>query len=195
MIIGITGGVGAGKSQVLSILKEEYQAAVLIADEIGHLLMEPGQVCYRQIIAEFSEGILREDNTIDRSQLSALVFGDEERLEKLNRIIHPAVKEYIKTQIADIYAKEPEKLIVIEAALLLEDHYEEICDEIWYIYADEATRRKRLKESRGYSDEKIDSIMKNQLSEAEFRKNCQKTINNSGSLTKTREELKKALEF
>lgn len=195
MIIGITGGVGAGKSQVLSILKEEYHAAVLFADEIGHLLMKPEQDCYMRIVEEFGESILREDKTIDRAKLSALVFDNEERLKKLNRIIHPAVKEYIRAQIADIYAKEQGKLIVIEAALLIEDNYDEICDEIWYIYADEATRRKRLKESRGYSDEKIDSIMKNQLSEAEFRKYCKKTIDNSKSLAKTREELKKALEF
>lgn len=195
MVIGITGGVGAGKSQVLSLLKEEYNAEVLIADEIAHILMEPEQDCYRQIIAEFSESILSEDNTIDRSKLSTLVFNNKERLKKLNQIVHPGVKNYIREQITDIYEKNPEKLIVIEAALLIEDHYEEICDEIWYIYADESIRRKRLKESRGYSDEKIDSIMKNQLSEAEFRKNCKKTINNSGSLAKTREELKKALEF
>lgn len=195
MVIGITGGVGTGKSQVLSLLREEYNADVLIADEIAHILMEPGQDCYQQIIAEFGELILRENNTIDRSRLSTLVFSNKESLKKLNQIVHPGVKKYIREQITDIYAENPEKLIVIEAALLLEDHYEEICDEIWYIYADEVTRRKRLKESRGYSDEKINSIMKNQLSEAEFRKNCKKTIDNSGSLAKTREELKKALEF
>ncbi len=195
MVIGITGGVGAGKSQVLSILKSEYDAVVLIADEIAHVLMEPGQSCYMRIVEEFGEAILREDDTIDRSMLSGLVFNNEDRLKKLNQIVHPGVKSYIREQIASVHKDNPNQLIVIEAALLIEDHYEEICDEIWYIYADEATRRKRLMESRGYSDEKIDSIMKNQLSEAEFRKNCQKTIDNGGSLAKTREELKKALEF
>lgn len=195
MIIGITGGVGAGKSQVLSILKEDYAAVLLIADEIAHVLMEPEEVCYRQIVQEFGETILKKDKTIDRPALSSLVFHQKEQLQKLNQIVHPCVKHYIREQIAAIHAANPEQLIVIEAALLIEDHYDEICDEIWYVYADEETRRRRLKESRGYTDERISSMMKIQLSEEEFRRNCKKVINNSESLLKTREELQKALEF
>lgn len=195
MVIGITGGVGAGKSQVLEILQNLYAAALLIADDIAHTLMEPGQSCYAQIVEEFGEGILNEDQTINRSLLSALVFHRQEQLKRLNRIVHPCVKDYIVEQIAAIQAQTPDRLIVIEAALLIEDHYEKICDEIWYVYADEETRRRRLKESRGYTDERIDSMMRNQLSESEFREKCQKTIDNSGSLSKTKEELKKALAF
>lgn len=195
MVIGITGGVGAGKSQVLALLEQEFHAALLVADTIGHQVMEPGHRCYEWIIEEFGTDILTEEKAIDRKKLSAIVFSDEVRLKKLNSIIHPAVKEYIRSEISRIHKEQPSRIIVIEAALLIEDHYDEICDEIWYIYASEDIRRKRLKESRGYSDEKIDSIMKNQLSEAEFRQNCQKIINNSGTLTETLQELKKALEF
>lgn len=195
MVIGITGGVGAGKSQVLSILKEEYDAVLLIADDIAHTLMKPEESCYRQLVREFGETILKKDKTIDRPALSSMVFHQKELLQKLNQIVHPCVKDYIREQIAAVYAANPKQLIVIEAALLIEDHYDEICDEIWYVYADEETRRSRLKESRGYTDERISSMMKNQLSEEEFRRNCKKVIDNSKSLLKTREELQKALEF
>ena len=92
-------------------------------------------------------------------------------LEKLNAIVHPAVKEYIKRAIE----KEREygtPFFVIEAALLIEDKYDEICDELWYIYADEQTRIERLKLHRGYSEEKIRDLFANQLSEEEFFQHC-----------------------
>ena len=81
----------------------------------------------------------------------------------------------------------------IEAALLIEDHYDKIVDELWYIYADEDIRRKRLKESRGYSDEKIDGIFDSQSSDDTFRKHCSVVIDNSGSIKETREQIKQYL--
>ena len=89
--IGITGGVGAGKSTVLDFLEEKYQAYVMKADEIGHLVMEPGQSCYEPVIALFGRQIIKNDKTIDRRQVSDVVFSHPELLEKLNQIIHPAV--------------------------------------------------------------------------------------------------------
>lgn len=195
MVIGVTGGVGAGKSQVLALLEQEFHAVLLVADAIGHQVMEPGQHCYERIIQEFGTGILTKEKTIDRSVLGRMVFSDAFCLKKLNGIVHPAVKAYICEEISRIQKEEPSRLIVIEAALLIEDHYDVICDELWYVDTEETIRRKRLKESRGYSDEKIDSIMKNQLSEEEFRLNCHKIIHNSGTLAETLQELKKALEF
>lgn len=195
MVIGITGGVGAGKSQVLTLFKQELDAEILVADDIAHQLMEPGHSCYERIAEEFGREILSEDDRIDRKKLADIVFSDAIRLKKLNKIVHPMVKEYIRGEISCIQLEDPTKLIVIEAALLIEDHYDEICDEIWYVYASEEVRRERLKKNRGYSDEKIDSILKNQLSEEEFRNGCRKIIDNSGSLAETLQDLKKALEF
>lgn len=195
MVIGITGGIGAGKSQVLSLMKQEFGAQLLVADDIAHQLTEPGHSCYEHIVDEFGRDVLAADGSIDRKRLAEIVFADPVRLKRLNRIVHPMVKEYIRGEISCIRLEDPAKIIVIEAALLIEDHYDEICDEIWYVYASEEIRRERLKKSRGYTDEKIDEIMKNQLSDEEFRKSCQKTIDNSGSLAETLLELKKALEF
>ena len=114
------------------------------------------------------------------------MFGDEKLLSALNAIVHPEVKKHVKERIlsclrssASGETKRSDPLIVIEAALLLEDHYDAICDEIWYVYAGEDVRRERLISGRGYSDEKIDRIFANQRSEESFRACCALTIDNS----------------
>ena len=111
--IGITGGVGAGKSTVLDFLEEKYQAYVMKADEIGHLVMEPGQSCYEPVIALFGRQIIKNDKTIDRRQVSDVVFSHPELLEKLNQIIHPAVKQYIREQLA-VKRQQGQKICVPE---------------------------------------------------------------------------------
>jgi dephospho-CoA kinase len=95
--------------------------------------------------------------------------------------VHPAVKEYVKEQFAKEQAAGKLDVLVVEAALLIEEHYDEICDELWYIYTTEANRRIRLKANRGYSDEKIDNIFNSQLSEEEFRAHCVEVIDNNGT--------------
>lgn len=183
-IIGITGGIGSGKSRVLTYLKEAFSAVICQADHVAHILQEPKGACYEEIRAYFGDDILNEDKTIDRAKLGQIVFADNAKLLQLNRIVHPAVKEYISRQI-QIEKEAGTSYFVLEAALLLEEHYEQICDEIWYIYCDEKTRRQRLVASRQYSNEKIDAIMASQLSEADFRKGCQIVIDNSGNFEDT----------
>ena len=98
-IIGITGGVGSGKSQVLSFMKERYGAVICQADQVAWKLQEPGCVCYEKIVAHFGTEILREDRTINRGILGEIVFGNAEEMAVLNGIVHPEVKAYIKEQI------------------------------------------------------------------------------------------------
>ena len=184
-VIGITGGVGAGKSEILKYLKEKYGAIVVEADKVGHLLMEPGGACYYTIVEKFGSSVLNGDQTINRSKLAKIVFASEALLGELNKIIHPRVKSYIVSEIAKERAYHRTKYFVVEAALLLEDHYDVICDELWYIHTDEKVRAARLKESRGYDDEKIASICANQKSPEEFRSACQVEIDNSGNLADT----------
>lgn len=189
-ILGITGGIGSGKSEVLRILQEEYGAEVIKADIVAHELMEPGQEVYRQVIAAFGREILHPDGRIDRSLLGRLVFGREEKRQLLNRLTHPAVKQEILRRIVDSRTA----FLVIEAALLLEEHYEEICGEIWYVYADRETRFARLADSRGYTRKRAQAIMDRQLSEDDWRKRCQATVDNSGSLEQLRTELARLLQ-
>ena len=192
-IIGITGGVGAGKSAILGYLKEEYGAVVIEADKVGHLLMEPGKTCYDSIVEKFGKSILNEDQTINRGKLGGIVFADSKLLDVLNKIIHPGVKSYIISEIEKEKIAAKTRYFVVEAALLLEDHYDVICDELWYIHTDEAVREKRLKETRGYDDEKIAGIMANQKTPEEFRSACQVVIDNSGNLSDTYRQIEKQL--
>lgn len=192
-VIGITGGVGAGKSEILRYLKEKYCAMVVEADKVGHFLMEPGGACYYSIVEKFGSSILNADQTINRGKLGKIVFADPALLEALNKIIHPRVKSHIVSEIAKERAYHRTEYFVVEAALLLEDHYDVICDELWYIHTDEAVREKRLKETRGYDDEKIADIMANQKSPEEFRSACQIVIDNSGDLTDTYRQIDEQL--
>ena len=125
-VIGVTGGVGAGKSTVLGILEEDFQAYVIQADQLGHILMEPGEECYDAVIALFGKEIIKKDKTIDRRRISDVVFTDKDMLLKLNGIIHPAVKQ----RILDLLGEQKEagrEICVVEAALFLEENYQEFC--------------------------------------------------------------------
>lgn len=180
-IIGITGGVGAGKSTILDYLSQKYDAYVIQADKIGHLVMEPGGLCYEHVIALFGRQIIKNDKTIDRKQVSDVVFGNELMRQSLDAIIHPAVKTYILEEIRK-QRQAGCRLLVIEAALLLEEHYEEFCNNVWYIHTDAEIRIRRLMDSRGYTREKAESIIARQGSEEFFRKHSDYVIINNGDL-------------
>ncbi len=190
--IGITGGVGAGKSTVLDFLAEKYQAYVMKADEIGHLVMEPGQECYEPVIALFGKQIIKDDKTIDRRQVSDVVFSHPDMLERLNEIIHPAVKRYIRRQL-ELKRQQGQKTCVVEAALLLEDHYQEFCDTIWYIHTDQEIRIRRLMENRGYTREKSISIIASQAPEEFFRANADYVVVNNTDLKETWQQIEEGI--
>ena len=178
-IIGVTGGVGAGKSTILDYLEKQYGAKVILADLVGHEVMEPGQEAYAQVIKAFGQEVVAPDGTIDRKKLGTIVFADEKKRMILNHIIHPAVLQEILHRLQEAkLAKLP--VAVVEAALFLEENYDAFCDETWYIYTDENVRRQRLKESRGYSDERIDQIFRSQKTHEEFQQRCQFMIDNNG---------------
>lgn len=178
-ILGITGGVGAGKSTILSYLARQYGARVIELDKAAHLCMQPGTSCYEQIAERFGQKILAEDGSINRPALSKIVFADRKEVEALNHIVHPAVKAYIRGEIHREQENGTAPFVVLEAALLLEDHYDEICDEIWYVYVEDGVRIQRLQASRGYTPEKTRAVLKNQKSDQEFRRFCQFVIDNS----------------
>ena len=178
-VIGITGGIGAGKSTVLQILKEEWDACVIEADKVGHQVMEPGGCCYDEVIRLFGTGIIKNDKTIDRKRVSDVVFQEAGKREALNEVIHPAVKKEIRERLRQ-EKERGRKLSVVEAALLLEDHYEEICDEIWAVCTDKEIRIRRLMESRGYSREKCESIMAAQQTDEYYLERADFVISNNG---------------
>ena len=192
--IGITGGVGAGKSAILDYLKNKPDTKVMLADEIAHELMVPGTQCYDRLKAEFgTEDIYQKDGFFDRIKLAQVIFSDDEKRKKLNGIVHPAVRKYVIGQAAYERKEGKIKLLVLEAALLIEEHYDEICDELWYIYTSEENRRIRLKKQRNYSDEKISEIFNSQLTDEKFRKACRVVIDNNGTIEAAAAQIEAAL--
>jgi len=193
-IIGVTGGVGAGKSEILHYIETHYNARVLLADEAAHAIEAPGGAIYEPLIqlldrypVPVTDGaeaapITLPDGMINKPEMARRIFSVPELLEQVNQLVHPAVKTYILDESAREKKAGRLDFFIVEAALLIEAGYKEHMDELWYIYCDENERRRRLRASRGYSDEKIDNILRSQLSEQEFRDNADVVIDNSGSI-------------
>lgn len=177
-IIGITGGVGSGKSSVLKYLEEVYQATVIQADEVGKMVQKAGNKAYESIVAQFGLDAVGTDGELDRGYLAQVIYADETKRKLMNDIVHPIVKAFISEQI-EIERAYGTSYVIIEAAILIESKLAEMCNELWYIYADESVRIKRLMESRNYTEEKCKMIMASQLSEEELRSHCSVCIDNS----------------
>ena len=192
-VIGITGGVGAGKSVVLNYLKEKYPCEVLVADDIGNEVKMPGGRCYEAFIELVGQEIVKEDGTIDRAKAAEIIFADDALLDKVNALIHPAVKEEIRERTAQVKAEGKVKFIFIEAALLIEAGYVPDLDELWYVCAGEKLRMKRLMEGRGYSTERIEGIMEQQLKDEEFRRYADRVIVNDGTMEELKEQIDKIM--
>lgn len=187
-ILGITGGVGSGKSTVLNILEQKYNATIIQADLVAKELMKPGQASYQAVVRAFGTDILLPDGTIDRRKLASIVFGDEAKLQLLNSLTHPLVEEETRRRI-----EAADGLIVLEAALPKEAAFGRLCDAVWYIHVPSDIRIHRLMESRGYTRENCLQIMANQLSEEEFTKLSDVVIENSGSTEETEAQIARNL--
>lgn len=192
-IIGITGGIGAGKSQVLQYIKEHYNCRIILADDVGNEVKLPGKICYNELVELLGDDILDEKGFIQKEKMASKIFSDQELLTKVNGIIHPAVQDYILEEIAKEKKAGSCDFFFLEAALLIECGYASHVDEMWYVYADEEVRRQRLRNNRHYSDDKITNIMKGQLGEEEFRKHCHVIIDNSSDLKETEKQIDKIL--
>lgn len=177
MVIGMAGGVGSGKSTVLAIIREHYDVQICMADELGHCAMEQGTAAYKDIVREFGRLVLREDETIDRNVLAEIVYGDSGRLAALNGIIHPYVRQEIQRRIRQC---PPERVFVLESAILFEAGCAVLCDEVWGVLTEDEIRIWRLMEGRGYSREKAVGIMRCQMSNRELAGRCDRILVNDG---------------
>lgn len=193
-VIGITGGVGSGKSELLFYIKEHYCCEIVFADSLAKELQEPGEACYAPLVSLLGEEILGADKRISKEKMAEKIFGKEELLKKVDEMVHPPVVSEIKKRIAAAAEEGKISLFFVEAALLIENGFDKICDEMWYIYAREDVRRERLSLSRGYTKEKTDAIMEKQLSEEAFCSACQVVIDNSGPLADSIRQIEKVLE-
>ena len=187
--IGITGGIGAGKSEILHYIGERYKCEIYLADEVAHLVKQPGTRGYEELVKLLGTDAVAADGQIDKAVMADKIFARPELLEQVNGIIHPAVREYLLQRLELARNKGETELFFVEAALLIECGYLALVDEMWYIYADESVRRDRLRRTRGYDEERISRIMAKQLSEKVFRENCDFVIENSGSFEESRRQI------
>ena len=193
-VYGITGGAGTGKSEVIKMLQQNFGGCVIMSDEVARELMQKGNLSYQLIVEYFGSDILMDDGEIDRKKLADHVFNNKEALEKLNSMTHPYVKDEIRKLIAEAEASGECRFVALESAILLECGYEDICDEFWYVYTKPEIRRQRMKETRNYSDEKVDSVMRNQQPDEVFFEQCSFVIKNNTTLSDVYAQLKEKLD-
>lgn len=178
-VIGVAGGVGSGKSTVLDILRRKHDAVICMADELGHEVIRPGTAGFDRIRETFGEAILSSDGEIDREHLARQVYRDPDQLRRLNGIVHPLVLSEIRKRISE---RDRRRLFILETALLFETGCDQLCDEVWGVVTEDEIRIQRLMDSRGYSREKSESIMRNQHSNAALRTLCKRVLVNDGEL-------------
>ena len=164
-IIGLTGGIGSGKSTVARFLAD-LGAAVLDLDRVGHDALKPEGKAWQQVVNAFGRGILAPDGEIERSRLGDIVFKDRHALLRLNRIIHPVIDGIVADKIEE-YRRRGAKAVVLEAAAMIESGKTAQAEEIWTTVAPEETVLTRLRERSGYSEVKSKARINTQLSNEE----------------------------
>lgn len=187
-VIGIFGGVGSGKSEASKYLKRKYNAYLIQADEMAHRLYKTGQPGYKAVIRICGKKILDVNRHIDRAKLSEMLYNDPQLLSEINASIHPMVYRKTSGLISEYKKRHYTGMIIYEAALLPSDKAE-FLDKKWYIYTPLDIRIQRLKDTRGYSEEKSLSIIRNQPSEAEYKEFCDYVIFNDNDLKKMEEQI------
>ncbi len=184
-VIGLTGGIGSGKSTVSRFLAE-LGAVAIDADKVGHEAFKPGTESWKEIIAAFGREVLTPGGEINRQKLGEIVFGKPELLSRLNQVMHPRVYDMVKAQFEE-YRQQGVKVVVLEAPLLVEASTKgasliELVDEVWVTVASEATVVRRLEERSDLSREQALARIESQLSSRERIKRADVVINNDGDL-------------
>ena len=187
-VLGLTGGIASGKSAVSAMLSE-MGFPIVDADVISRRVAEKGSPVLESIKKEFGEGVLNDDGTLNRKALGILVFGSSDRLKKLNSLTHPAIVEEINKQI-NYYIDRGDRLCVLDAPLLIESGINGIADRVLLVYVDSNTQMERLMNRDGITEELAMKKISSQMSFEEKRRYADYIIDNTGSLMKTKEQLK-----
>jgi dephospho-CoA kinase len=188
--IGLTGGIGSGKSTA-AVMLAELGAKVIDADRVGHQVYAPDTAGWHRVVEVFGQGIVASDGTIDRKRLGAIVFADRARLDQLNGIVHPLIADAIRDRIAEHRRGGSETPIVVEAAVLLEANWQTLVDEVWVVVANPEAVIDRISTQRGLGRDAIEARMSSQLSDTERRTRADIVIDNSGTHDSLRAHLEK----
>ena len=190
-VIGLTGGIGAGKSTVTQML-EELGAAVIDADKVGHQIYLPDLPAWREIVDTFGAEVLNADRAINRQALGKIVFANPQALRMLNRIVHPRMFDRMLELIAELRARGSMNAIVVEAAVLIEANWMPLVDQVWVVVASEAVVVDRLAKQRHLTPEQVRTRIAAQLANDERLKYAHVVIRNDGSLDEVRDAVQRA---
>jgi dephospho-CoA kinase len=190
-VVGLTGGIGSGKSTVAALLAERG-AFVIDADRVGHDVYRPGSEGFRRVVEAFGKGVVAPDGTVDRRALGAIVFADPAARTRLDAIVHPLITAEVRARIAAARADSPERPIVVEAALLFEAGWETLVDRVWVVSTAPRTTVARVVASRELTAEDVERRIAAQMPDAARRARAQLVIENDGSPVALRAEVERA---
>ena len=193
LTIGITGGIGSGKSTVVKIL-EEYGARVIFADETAKSVMEPSMPAYERIVEHFGTGVLDGDRRIDGKKLGGIVFHDNQEMQILNGITHGVVAQRIK-EILDGFREEQAKLAVVEAIVPIRHGFQDAVDKVWVVIASEPVRVRRIIERNNFSREEALTRIRAQMPDEEYKSIADQVIYNDGTIEELRAKIRGLLNY
>lgn len=185
-VIGLTGGIGSGKTTVAKLL-EEQGAAILSADLVGHEVYQPGWPAWQELVDAFGREIVAGDGTIDRQKLGAIVFASPRELKRLNAITHPRMKGMMREKLKQM-AREGYSIAVLEAALLFEAGWDDMADEVWVTVAPPPVAAERTAARSGLPPEQVLERIKAQMSNEERVRRSHVVIDTDCDLDGTRRQ-------
>ena len=180
IVIGLTGGIGTGKSEVARII-QELGAVLINADQIGHEAYTPHSEIWQEVVKAFGEEILQPSGEIDRKKLGSIVFADPDQLTRLNRIMHPRMARMVAQQVEEL-REQGADVVVVEAALLFEAGWDSLVGEVWSTESPEDLVIQRLQSRSGLSQEEAKKRIDSQMSAEERKSRSQVVVDNSGDL-------------
>ena len=193
ILIGLTGGIASGKSTVIQYIR--YQGyPVIDADKLGHRVLELGNPGYSKVVEKFGKGILNEDKTVNRLVLGGIVFADPSQLKALNEISHPIIAEMVLKEFESIISEDSGGIVFLEAALLIEANWYNMCRHIWVVNLDAAETTRRLQERDGLSESEARSRLESQLTAKERLAYANVVLQNDGSRKDLFSQTQRALE-
>jgi len=191
-VIGLTGGIGSGKSTVSRFLAG-LGAIIVDADKVGHELLKSGTEVWREVVAAFGRQVLTPVGDIDRKKLAEIVFSNPESLSRLNQIMHPRMYDMVKAQLEE-YRRQGVAVVVLEAPLLIEANWTSLVDEVWVTVASQSTVLRRLKEKFRLSEPETLARIHSQLPTEERIKHADVIIDTDCDLDELRARVKQLWE-
>ncbi|MCM3725371.1 dephospho-CoA kinase [Neobacillus cucumis] len=192
LVIGLTGGIASGKSTVSNMLKE-MSITVIDADIEARLAVMKGESAYKQIIAEFGDGILLENGEIDRQKLGAIIFHQADKRKRLNEITHPEVRRRMLEQV-ETAKRNNEEVVVLDIPLLFESKLTAMVEKTLLVYVDSDIQLQRLVERNNLTIADAQARINSQMPLSEKIRLADAVINNNGTLEDTKQQLLMILE-